>query len=124
VHWGSNWGFDVPAEIKSAARLWTQGADIVHGHSSHHFRGVELVGSKLILYGCGDLINDYETIPADPQYFPHVRLGFSLQIDARGRLQHLDVEMFTQRLLRLERLGDKERQAVWSKLREISVGLS
>lgn len=32
------------------------GADIVHGHSSHHMKGCELYRGKLVAYGCGDLI--------------------------------------------------------------------
>jgi len=36
--------------------------DIVHGHSSHHVKGIEVHRGKLILYGCGDFIDDYEGI--------------------------------------------------------------
>lgn len=35
------------------------GIDIVHGHSSHHVQGVERYKSKLIIYGCGDFVDDY-----------------------------------------------------------------
>ena len=38
------------------------GVDLLHGHSSHHSRGIEVYNGKLILYGCGDFINDYEGI--------------------------------------------------------------
>ena len=38
------------------------GVDLVHGHSSHHAKGAEVYRGKLILYGCGDLISDYEGI--------------------------------------------------------------
>jgi poly-gamma-glutamate synthesis protein (capsule biosynthesis protein) len=38
------------------------GIDCVHGHSSHHAKGIEVYKKKLIFYGCGDLINDYEGI--------------------------------------------------------------
>ena len=37
-------------------------ADVVHGHSSHHPMAIEVHAGKLILYGCGDFINDYEGI--------------------------------------------------------------
>ena len=33
---------------------------MVHGHSSHHAKGAELYQGKLIIYGAGDLISDYE----------------------------------------------------------------
>ena len=36
--------------------------DVIHGHSSHHAKGIEVYRNKLVLYGCGDLINDYEGI--------------------------------------------------------------
>jgi hypothetical protein len=63
IHWGSNWGYDVPAEhVGSARRLVDGGVDIVHGHSSHHPRPIEIYRGRLILYGCGDFIDDYEGI--------------------------------------------------------------
>jgi len=36
--------------------------DLIHGHSSHHIKGVEVYNGKLIIYGCGDLLSDYEGI--------------------------------------------------------------
>ena len=33
---------------------------IIYGHSSHQIRGMEDYKGKLILYGTGDIINDYE----------------------------------------------------------------
>ena len=38
------------------------GIDVVHGHSSHHPRPIEVYQRRLILYGCGDFIDDYEGI--------------------------------------------------------------
>lgn len=36
------------------------GIDIVHGHSSHHVQGIECPApGKLIIYGCGDFVDDY-----------------------------------------------------------------
>jgi Bacterial capsule synthesis protein PGA_cap len=45
------------------ARLQRMGR-VVHGHSSHHPKGVEVYRQMRILYGCGDFLNDYEGIPA------------------------------------------------------------
>ncbi|MDO9313119.1 MAG: CapA family protein [Burkholderiaceae bacterium] len=66
IHWGGNWGLAVPlAHRDFAHRLIDAGAaDVVHGHSSHHPLPVEVYQGRLILYGCGDLINDYEGIGA------------------------------------------------------------
>lgn len=69
IHWGSNWGYEVPCdEVRFAHLLIDGGVDIVHGHSSHHPRPIEVYRDRLILYGCGDLINDYEGIEGYEQY--------------------------------------------------------
>jgi poly-gamma-glutamate capsule biosynthesis protein CapA/YwtB (metallophosphatase superfamily) len=63
IHWGSNWGYDVPpSHVQFAARLLHGDVDIVYGHSSHHPRPVQIINGKLALYGCGECINDYEGI--------------------------------------------------------------
>jgi poly-gamma-glutamate capsule biosynthesis protein CapA/YwtB (metallophosphatase superfamily) len=40
----------------------------IPGHSSHHVRPIEVYHGKLVLYGCGDLIEDYEGISEYEQY--------------------------------------------------------
>lgn len=64
LHWGSNWGYTLSDAERAFAHALIDEADVdlIHGHSSHHPRGIEVYRSKLILYGCGDLINDYEGI--------------------------------------------------------------
>lgn len=63
VHMGGNWGFSVDlAQRAYAHALVDAGFDVVHGHSSHHAKGFEVYRGKLILYGAGDLISDYEGI--------------------------------------------------------------
>jgi len=64
IHWGGNWGFDIPGEQRDFAHrlLDAAGVDLVHGHSSHHVKGIEVHRGKLILYGSGDFLNDYEGI--------------------------------------------------------------
>jgi poly-gamma-glutamate capsule biosynthesis protein CapA/YwtB (metallophosphatase superfamily) len=63
IHWGSNWGYDVPHDqVRFARRLIDGGVDLLHGHSSHHPRPIEVYRGKLVLYGCGDFIDDYEGI--------------------------------------------------------------
>ncbi len=44
VHWGGNWGFEIPREERAFAHALVDagGADIVHGHSSHHVKGIEV----------------------------------------------------------------------------------
>jgi poly-gamma-glutamate synthesis protein (capsule biosynthesis protein) len=64
IHWGSNWGYQIPATEKRLARRLVDeaGVDIVHGHSSHHVKAIEVYRERLILYGCGDFFDDYEGI--------------------------------------------------------------
>jgi len=64
IHWGPNWGYGVDKWQRRLARALVQiaGVDVVYGHSSHHPMGIELIDGKLVLYGCGDLLNDYEGI--------------------------------------------------------------
>jgi poly-gamma-glutamate synthesis protein (capsule biosynthesis protein) len=64
IHWGGNWSYAISrSEREFAHRLIdTAGVDLVHGHSSHHVKGVEVYQRKAILYGCGDFLNDYEGI--------------------------------------------------------------
>jgi poly-gamma-glutamate synthesis protein (capsule biosynthesis protein) len=70
IHWGPNWGYAVDAEQRSFARaIIDSGAvDVVHGHSSHHPKGIEVYHGRPILYGCGDFINDYEGISGYERY--------------------------------------------------------
>lgn len=64
IHWGSNWGHEIPgAHTAFAHRLIdAAGVEVVFGHSSHHPRAVEVYKGRPILYGCGDFLNDYEGI--------------------------------------------------------------
>lgn len=70
VHWGSNWGYEIPPKQQRFAHqlIDMAGVDLVHGHSSHHPRGIEVYKEKLILYGAGDFITDYEWIGSKQPY--------------------------------------------------------
>ncbi len=64
IHWGGNWGYEISPQQRAFAHglIETAGVDLIHGHSSHHPKGIEVYRRKAILYGCGDLLNDYEGI--------------------------------------------------------------
>jgi poly-gamma-glutamate synthesis protein (capsule biosynthesis protein) len=64
IHWGGNWGYRVPRKQQEFAHqlIDDAGIDIIHGHSSHHVKALEVYQKKLIIYGCGDFLNDYEGI--------------------------------------------------------------
>jgi poly-gamma-glutamate synthesis protein (capsule biosynthesis protein) len=70
IHWGDNWGYEIPQEqIDFAHELIDCAAvDLVHGHSSHHPKGMEIYKGRLILYGAGDFITDYEGIRGYEEY--------------------------------------------------------
>jgi poly-gamma-glutamate capsule biosynthesis protein CapA/YwtB (metallophosphatase superfamily) len=92
VHWGGNWGYSVPEEQVDFARmLIDSGAvDVVHGHSSHHPRPLEIYRGKLILYGAGDFFNDYEGIEGYEGYRDDLVLMYFPTFDSRtGRLTRL-----------------------------------
>ena len=112
VHWGSNWGYSVePDQVRFAHRLIDGGVDVVHGHSSHHPRPIEVYSGKLILYGCGDLVDDYEGISGHERYRDDLRLLYLPRLDpASGRLTELRLAPFQARQLRLHRAapGDAE----------------
>ncbi|MFJ8015780.1 CapA family protein [Streptomyces sp. NPDC096339] len=103
VHWGSNWGYAVPRDqVRFAHALVDGGADVVHGHSSHHPRPLELYRGRLIAYGCGDLINDYEGITGHEQYRDDLRLLYFPSIDPDGgALRALRIAPFRARRMRL-----------------------
>jgi poly-gamma-glutamate capsule biosynthesis protein CapA/YwtB (metallophosphatase superfamily) len=105
IHWGSNWGYDIPAaQIEFAHRLIDGGIDLVHGHSSHHPRPIEVYKDKLVLYGCGDFLNDYEGISGYEEYRGDLALMYFPTLDvATGRLVRLRMTPMRVCRMRLER---------------------
>jgi len=57
-----------------ARRLIDGGVDLIHGHSSHHPRPVEVYRGKLVVYGCGDFIDDYGGIGGYEEFRDDLRL--------------------------------------------------
>ncbi len=109
VHWGPNWGYRVAREHRDFARAAIgAGVDLVHGHSSHHPIGMEVWHGRLVLYGCGDFINDYEGIAGHEQYRPWLRLMYLPELAADGSLLALRMFPFRSRRLRLEAAGPEE----------------
>jgi poly-gamma-glutamate capsule biosynthesis protein CapA/YwtB (metallophosphatase superfamily) len=104
VHWGSNWGYEVPREhVRFAHTLVDRGVDVVHGHSSHHARPVEVYRDRLVLYGCGDFIDDYEGIAGYEPYRDDLRLLFLVTLDSdSGALVEARMVPLQARRMRLE----------------------
>ena len=61
---------------------------IVHGHSSHHPRAIEIYRDHLILYGCGDLLNDYEGIRGYERYRDDLVLMYFADLDPTSGSLH------------------------------------
>ena len=103
LHWGSNWGYRTPREqVRFAHLLVDEGADVVHGHSSHHPRPLEVYAGRLILHGCGDLINDYEGIGGHEEYRGDLRLLYRVSVHPDGSLAAADLLPFRAHRMRLE----------------------
>lgn len=105
IHWGGNWGYDVPASHIAFAHalIDTAGVDIVHGHSSHHAKAMEVYKGRLILYGCGDFINDYEGIGGHESFRSDLALGYFPTVSRSGRLAELRIIPFRIHQFRLVR---------------------
>lgn len=106
IHWGPNWGYDIPAAQRSFARALTDraGVCVVHGHSSHHAKGIETHDGRLILYGCGDFLNDYEGITGAEAYRGDLVAAYLADIDgADGRVSDLEILPFQLRRFSLHR---------------------
>jgi poly-gamma-glutamate synthesis protein (capsule biosynthesis protein) len=111
IHWGGNWGYEASREERAFAHRLVDGqaADVLHGHSSHHPRGIEIYRERPILYGCGDFLNDYEGIGGHETFRPGLCLMVFPTLDAAsGRLQRLALVPMRVRRFRLQRATEEE----------------
>jgi poly-gamma-glutamate synthesis protein (capsule biosynthesis protein) len=110
VHWGGNWGYEIPdAHVRFAHRLVGEGVDVVHGHSSHHVKGLEVYRGRLILYGCGDLLTDYEGIRGHEMFRGDLALLYLVEVNAEdGRLAGARLVPVRTRRFRLSRASGAE----------------
>jgi poly-gamma-glutamate synthesis protein (capsule biosynthesis protein) len=111
LHWGPNWGYYVPAEQKAFAhKLIDQaGVSAVFGHSSHHAKAIEVHRGRLILYGCGDFLNDYEGIAGYEEYRDDLALLYAATFDtSNAELLELEIVPFQMRCFRLIRASSRD----------------
>lgn len=112
VHWGSNWGYAVPREyVRFAHWLIDGGVDLVHGHSSHHPRPIEVYADRLILYGCGDFIHDYEGIGGYEEFRNDIVLMYFAALGSAGDLVDLRMMPMQVKRMRLHRASSED--AAW-----------
>jgi len=109
IHWGGNWEFDVGFGQRAFAQalIAEAGIDIVHGHSSHHVKGIEIYRDKPILYGCGDLLNDYEGIEGHDLYRGELALMYFPSF-RDGKLSQLRMTPTRTRHFRINRAADED----------------
>jgi poly-gamma-glutamate synthesis protein (capsule biosynthesis protein) len=92
-------------------------ADIVHGHSSHHPKAVEIYQHKPIIYGCGDFLNDYEGIGGYEEYRPWFSLMYFVTLNLQsGYVESLEIVPLCVRRMTLEHAKDEGRRWLVKKL--------
>jgi poly-gamma-glutamate synthesis protein (capsule biosynthesis protein) len=105
-HWGGNWGYEIPKAHRTFAHklIDEAGVDVIHGHSSHHVRPIEVYRGKLILYGCGDFINDYEGIGGYEDFRDDLALMYFPRLSSTtGQLIDLQMTPLQIKRFRLQR---------------------
>lgn len=126
IHWGGNWGYRVEPEQRAFAHSLIEkaGVDLIHGHSSHHPRGIEVYQGKLILYGCGDFINDYEGIGGHEDYRGDLTLMYYPVVSLEsGKLQSLSMVAMQMRRLQLHYASEEDCQWLATTLSRIGQDL-
>jgi poly-gamma-glutamate synthesis protein (capsule biosynthesis protein) len=106
IHWGDNWGYEIPFEQRDFAHrlIDAGGADVIHGHSSHHPKSIEVYQGRPILYGCGDFLNDYEGIGGYEAFRGDLTLMYFVTVDpVAGTLCRLEMTPLRMRNFRLNR---------------------
>jgi poly-gamma-glutamate capsule biosynthesis protein CapA/YwtB (metallophosphatase superfamily) len=120
VHWGSNWGYEIPrSQIAFANRLIKEGIAIVHGHSSHHVKAIEVFKDRLILYGCGDFLTDYEGISGYEIFRGDLALMYLIELDSRSELISARLVPMRMRQFRLERASVVDAELLCGRLNEL-----
>jgi poly-gamma-glutamate capsule biosynthesis protein CapA/YwtB (metallophosphatase superfamily) len=123
IHWGGNFDYTIPPEQRHFAHALIDeaGVDVVHGHSSHHVKGIEVYRERPILYGCGDLLNDYEGIRGYEAYRGDLGLLYFVTVAcATGRLVRLTMTPTRIRRFQVQRAEAGETQWLWRVLQRES----
>jgi poly-gamma-glutamate capsule biosynthesis protein CapA/YwtB (metallophosphatase superfamily) len=125
IHWGANWGYGISEEeIRFAHQLIKHGIAIVHGHSSHHVKTAEIYSDRLVLYGCGDFLNDYEGISGYEVFRSDLALMYLPAIDPR-RGQVVEIQLVPMRIarFRLNRVGEADAKWLCGLLSQLGAPL-
>jgi len=114
LHWGGNWGYAIRRDERRFAQSLLDGGavDVLHGHSSHHPKGIEVHRERTILYGCGDFLDDYEGIGGHEAYRGDLGAMYFPVLDAAtGRLLSFTMAATRIERFRVNRASDAD--AAW-----------
>lgn len=115
AHWGPNWGRRPLPEHRQAARhLASAGAQVVWGHSAHIVRGVEFVDGCVVLYSCGDFVDDYAVDEVERNDW-----SFAFLLDWRAGRVEVELVPTVIRQFRAERAQGRERDAIVQRMRQL-----
>jgi poly-gamma-glutamate synthesis protein (capsule biosynthesis protein) len=120
IHWGSNWAYEVEETHRHFAHklIDETGVDVVYGHSSHHVRGIERHHGKIIFYGCGDFIDDYEGISGYESFRDDLTLMYFLRLHPTdSSLTSLEMVPMQIKHLRLQRAARNDARWLYETLR-------
>ena len=107
-------GYDISPEQRRFAHklIDDAGVDIIHGHSSHHIKGIEVYKKRLIIYGCGDFLNDYEGISGYEEFRGDLGLMYFAGVEpATGKLLRLQMTPTQIKRFKVNRASTTD--AVW-----------
>ena len=123
IHWGLIGDTKCRSQhIRFAHRLIDGGVDIVHGHSSHHPRPIEVYRKRIIFYGCGDFLNDYEGIRGYEHYRADLVLMYFATLNpASGDLVQLRMTPMQIRQMRLNRAAPRDAEWLADRLARINM---
>ena len=116
IHWGGNWGYGISSKQRVFSHRLIDDAevDIIHGHSSHHVKAIEVYKEKLILYGCGDFLNDYEGIGGHEEFRADLSLMYFAKVDpSTGKL--LGLQMTPTKIRKFQVIRASNVNTVWLK---------
>ncbi|MCS7235685.1 MAG: CapA family protein [Armatimonadota bacterium] len=120
AHWGPNWGRRPLPEHRTAARhLAAAGAHVVWGHSAHIVRGVEFVDRCVVLYSCGDFVDDYAVDEVERNDWSFVFL-----LDWRAGAVEVELVPTVIRHFRAQRASGWEREAICQRMQELCTELN
>ncbi len=114
IHWGPNWGYEIPEEHRSFAHALIDQAhvSVVHGHSSRHPKAIEIYKNRLILYGCGDFLNDYEGIRGYEEFRGDLTLMYFADFNSLTG-QFIDLELVPLQMRRFQLVPASNSDILW-----------